>query len=365
MIAARNHLQRLLGLCIAAAIVLGCVPTVGDTVGILTMDAAVSACASTNAHSVTTIQKSQTPSKTKKTICDAAKASTTPYVLDVLEDEIRAIVTYAKGQNPNEGKTIEEKGQNTKSNVALTLIFLIKNSKPVRSLRFELLPYGNEEKVYELCVFYKTLFDKQEQVYRSGVLHDYNTETIYTVDGTGILGIGYDFNFDFNEFSSSADPWQRDFGFCRQYDQLAFLIGDVYNTIRVPFTYDGKDWMIQIWKGTYSYNMLGAEIGIYNKPADRQALYYDCAADPDRMEMALTVYLDGEELVSAPMELKWWQTKFTYHILVDPDSLALSATIKFPSKGMMQAFAESLSEADSSVTYTVQGTTLSFFWPAS
>lgn len=361
MTVVRNRIQRLLCICFVCILLIVNMPTASETVEVLTLQDCPAAGSPASIQSVTTIQKSGSSDAGKKASCK----STLPYVADVVLEEMRDIALYIQGENPTAKKSIEEKGQNTKSNVALTLVFLIKNTKAVRSLRFELLPYGTQENVFELCVFYTTVFGKDEQIYRTGVLHDYNTETIYTADGTGILGLGYDFNFDFDEFSSSPDPWQRDFGFCRDYDRLAFLIGDVYSTIRVPFTYDGKDWMIQMWKGTYSFNMLGAEIGIYNKPTDRQALYYDCAADPDRMEMSFTVYLDGEELVSAPPELKWWQTKFTYHSLVNPDRLALEATIKFPSVGMMNAFAESLKEADSSVTFTTKGTTLSFFWPAS
>lgn len=363
MYTVRNRIYRLLCICVTIAILLGCVPIAGDTVEVLTLEDSCSASAAIKIPSVTKIRKSGSDNSGAKTSC--ARKSTLPYITDVLLEEMSAIVTYANGENPTANKAIEDKGQNTKSNVALTVIFLLKNVKAVRSLRFELLPYGNQANIYELCVFYTTLFGKQEQCYRTGVLHDYNTETIYTVDGTGILGIGYDFNFDFDTFSSAADPWQRDFGFCRDYDRLAFLIGDWFSTIRVRFRYDDRDWMIQLWKGTYSFNMQGAEIGIYNKPTDREALYYDCAADPDRMEMSFTVYLDGEELVSAPAELKWWQTKFTYHSFVNPNRLELKATIKFPDRDMMNAFAESLTEADSSVRYTTNSTTLTLLWPAS
>ena len=285
-----------------------------------------------------------------------------PYIVDVLGDEIEDLAETIRGEDPRVDKEITEKGQNTYSNVAVTLIRAAQEFQPVRTLRVKLEPYADRKNVYEVCIYYTPLFAKDEQCWHTGLLHDYNTETIYMDDGTGVLGIGYDFNFDFDTFFSADDPWQRDFGFCPMYDKLAFLIGDVYDSCRIYFTYDNRDWMIQIWKGIYSYNMLGGEIGIYNKPLDREAPYFDCAADPDRLVMSIKVMLGDEVIVDTDEDLTWWQTSFTYHMHTLPKNLTFISTIEFPDTEMLKAFITGLQEASDEITYTTDGLTLTLTW---
>ena len=283
------------------------------------------------------------------------------FVAKATADEFNSLVLYAAGKNPTENKPIEAEGQNTKRNTATTLIDIFKQTRPVKSFYFQLKPYQNKKGVWEVCAFYTPFFG-EKQVVHTGLLHDYNTGIIYRADGTGAVGIGYDFNFAFDTYYASDDPWQRNFGFCPLYDKIAFLIGDYCETIRVPFEYNGKKWMIQIWKGIYSTYMLGGEIGLYNKPLDRETEFYDCAADPDRIQMSFTVYLGDELIVESEHKTTWWQTAFTYHKLARPRDLTLNGKLTLRDTAMAKAFVESLRAQAPDVTVQRIGKEVTFTW---
>lgn len=287
------------------------------------------------------------------------------HIAEVTLGELDAIIETIKGNDPNEGKESGDRGQNTKNNIALSLLYLIRNAKAVKDVTLTLEPYQNDETVKELCLYYKELFDSEEIKFRTGVLFNYKNEMISTVDGTGLMGIGFDFNFDFNKFYASDDPWQRNFGFCELYDKLAFLIGDYYDTAKIKFSYDGRDWMVQLWKGIYSYNMLGAEIGIYVKPENREAEYYDCVSDSDRLVMSFNLYHGDKEVIGCEPELSWWKTAFVIKSFVSPSELTMVSSVEFPDKAMRNAFVDSLKASyGDTMTVTVDGLRVSFTWPA-
>ena len=285
-----------------------------------------------------------------------------PYIADETLQELYGIVSYAVGKDPVIGKLLEEAGQNTKNNVVISIIWALKSLKGAVSVRFVLEPYSEKDNVYELCAYVRRAFQKSEECIHTGWLYDRNAQKIYTVDGTGMMGIGYDFNYAFDTFSAADDPWQRNFGFTRMYDNAAFLIGDIYDTIRVPFRYDGKDWMIQIWKGVYSWNMLGGEVGLYNKPIDRIVEFYDCATDPERIPMSFSISLGDETIVDTQEAPSWWQTAFTKHKLALPRDLTMRFSLTFPNEEMLKAFRDSLQTQNPDVTIRQDGLTLYCVW---
>lgn len=322
-------------------------------------------CPPTTEIAVSVPQASSGGVKIREAVTLAADAAgAVPYVSDAAMNELRGIVTYALGGDPNEGKSPEDAGQNTKNNVAISLLWVQKSLRGAYSVRFVLEPYAGKDNVYELIAYVRRVFRKGEERVRTGWLYDRAKRQITTEDGTGMMGIGYDFNYDFNTFSAASDAWQRNFGFCRMYDDAAFLIGDVYQTIRVPFRYDGKDWMIQIWKGVYSWNMLGGEVALYNKPVDRKEAFYDCATDTERIPMAFSVSCGDETIIRTELATSWWQTAFTQHRLVRPRDLSMEFTLTFPNSEMLRAFTQSLQTAAPDVTIRRSGLTATCFWPS-
>jgi len=162
---------------------------------------------------------------------------------------------------------------------------------------------------------------------------------------------GYEFDqLDPNKphFFTSNDAWQRNFGFCKMYDDLAPLIAFYYDTERIFFEYGDYDWMVQLWKGQYGFIFIGSEIGIYHKDKDRTEEFYDCVDDTNRLDMKMTLYsygADGKEqvLFDRPEGKYWWITGFVPGKLTkfaDRSELKVVAKITFFDEEMTNAFLE-------------------------
>ena len=63
---------------------------------------------------------------------------------------------------------------------------------------------------------------------------------------------------------SRMDALQRKFGYAYGYDDSIFLINAVIDCEPIFFSFAGKTWMIELWKGQYGV-MTGCEIGVYNR----------------------------------------------------------------------------------------------------
>jgi len=189
----------------------------------------------------------------------------------------------------------------------------------------------------------------------------------------------YRFNSTGYYFYNTQDAFQRVFGFNAAWDFLAPLASTIYDTIRCKFTYDGRDWMVQLWKGRYGYGQFtGGEIGIYNKPAGRFIEHYAVAAEKDWIDMGMTVYYDGSALFTRAPEKLWWCTGFRYHSMSGATkkpraNVMMAATLGFKDAGMAQAFANTLAGkgfvlAKGALTtstperYTVEGATVKLMW---
>ncbi|MBR6551911.1 MAG: DUF4474 domain-containing protein, partial [Clostridia bacterium] len=110
-----------------------------------------------------------------------------------------------------------------------------------------------------------------------------------------LVTAGFDYDPIQDVYFTQLDSWQRNFGFNSLYDTAAPMVGMVYSTLKIYFTYDNKDWMMEIWKGQYGITA-GAEIGFYNKPSDRVMEHYDCVTDEEMLTMAFDFY-NMDELV--------------------------------------------------------------------
>ncbi len=75
---------------------------------------------------------------------------------------------------------------------------------------------------------------------------------------------GYVYDEEQDMYYTHLNPWQRQFGFTGTYDTAASYFNMEYTTFKCDFTYKGKDWRIQCWKGQYAL-LCGAEMGVYTK----------------------------------------------------------------------------------------------------
>lgn len=176
---------------------------------------------------------------------------------------------------------------------------------------------------------------------------------------------GFEYDEKQGIYYSQMNPLQRKFGFNLVYDMAAPMVGMVYDTKRIEFVYDNKEWMIQIWKGQYGMTA-GAEVGLYNRDPERN-FQYDCADDEDLIEMQFDFYNQDEFVFSRGPEKHWWLTGFKILNVGMPILIDLDITLKFSNKIMAQAFAQSLRKTANSslldpITYKVTGSTVNIKW---
>ncbi len=178
---------------------------------------------------------------------------------------------------------------------------------------------------------------------------------------------GYLFNADGNFFFTSDDPWQRNFGYNQAFDTAAPFVSIYMDTLRLKFRYEGKDWMIQLWKGQYGLAFVGAEIGVYTKPLDREVDHYDAASDEDALYMSMTGYRDDQMIFSREYTKYWWCTGFVPGQLKkfsDRSELAVKCRITAKDENMLESMVSQL-KANNLVDgrhYTVSGLDVFITW---
>lgn len=180
----------------------------------------------------------------------------------------------------------------------------------------------------------------------------------------GVFDSGFGYNAHSKTFYAMNGCWQRQFGFTPVYDIAAKAIGFDYITRRIFFKYDGQEWMIQVWKGNYAWNLLvGAEIGIYNRPEGTvNGLFFNCAEDSDMMPMTMKLYDNKEVYIDRTEINTWWMTGFKLSDeQKEPRSLVLESKIEFPNEEMCNAFIKG-TKLYPDIKCTTDGTTVSLKW---
>lgn len=173
------------------------------------------------------------------------------------------------------------------------------------------------------------------------------------LEGQQVLSYQYSYIDDYY-YTNDKEAWQYDFGFGKIYDIASPFILLEYDYIRVFFTYEDKDWMLQMWKGQYGLIFYGGEIGIYNRPHADDGLpewtFFNCPAEEDWLNMEMTLWheqLDGSWVREFTREYDkyWWCTGFKNGHLrnVEPaDELRLTGRITFKDEEMAKIVSEGL-----------------------
>lgn len=150
-------------------------------------------------------------------------------------------------------------------------------------------------------------------------------------------------------FLSTLDAWQREFGYTHKFDCLAPHFNMVFDSQPVYFDYDGRTWLIELWKGQYGINT-GAEIGIYCAdgivpPEKRGSEYFHTVPDDMLplffMNLNRTVRQDTENIANVSMS-HWWLAAFRMDCFSQPRDLCADFCIDFVDRNMMCAFADAL-----------------------
>lgn len=170
-----------------------------------------------------------------------------------------------------------------------------------------------------------------------------------------VLGYQYSYIDDYY-YTNDKDCWQSDYGFGPIYDLVAPYILLEYDYVRVFFTYEEKDWMVQLWKGQYGLLFYGSEMGVYNKPhtgkEDNIATFYNCPGEEDWLGMEMTMYhqdINGEykRELSREYNKYWWCTGFKGgHLRIEEpaDEIRMTGRITMKDEEMTRLFVEGLKE---------------------
>ncbi|MBQ5825617.1 MAG: DUF4474 domain-containing protein [Clostridia bacterium] len=198
-----------------------------------------------------------------------------------------------------------------------------------------------------------------------------------------VLSYQYSYVDDYY-YTNDKQAWQYNFGFGKIYDIASPYILLEYDYIRVFFEYEGKDWMIQMWKGQYGMIFYGGEIGVYNRPHSEDGVHewtmYNCPAEEDWLMMEMTVYhqdINGNYIreFTRKYDKYWWCTGFKNgHLRQEEpaDELRLEARVTFKSPEMRELFTQGLSECGFGISeskeavgldqYYADGSDVYFVW---
>lgn len=177
----------------------------------------------------------------------------------------------------------------------------------------------------------------------------------------GILGLGYECSVYDLLVYATVNSWMRDFGFCLLYDIFCYSTPFFnYITRRFKFDYDGKEWMVQAWKGNYLITN-GAEVGIYSREKGSCGTYYN--AYDGLMDMSLRLSADGTEIFSVS-DSHWWINGFKFgKTLYAPVDMTAEFSIDFQNADMAKAFEKAVNENYMGDTFcTVNGSVASVIW---
>ena len=157
------------------------------------------------------------------------------------------------------------------------------------------------------------------------------------------FGFRYERNGDL--ITTRMYPWQREMGYCKAYDEAAFTMNMVFDSEPIYFNYEGRRWLLELWKGQYGCTT-GGEIGLYvNDKADMEIapdkLFYECVEDDDRLHMQFVLYKNNRIIIKR-RELQWWLTGFCVGEYSRPEQLSMEVALTFQSSSMRMAVYEGL-----------------------
>ena len=169
-------------------------------------------------------------------------------------------------------------------------------------------------------------------------------------EGVGLVGYGYDMNA--KVFYATGEGFQREFGYAEMYDVAAVIATMPLDTTRIKFTYAGKDWMVQLWKGFYGFVFAGCEVGFYNRPhTNDESTAYNVVPLEYYQDFTVNFYYSSQTKPDFTRSTRtWWFTAFNLALHVLPETnipkMKVDCTIKFNDAGLYQAFIGGLEEVD-------------------
>ncbi len=157
---------------------------------------------------------------------------------------------------------------------------------------------------------------------------------------SAFFGFAYDPEQDI--FYSTLNPWQRKYGYCRLYDEAAALLSMIVDCEPIRFEYDGKLWLIELWKGQYGATS-GCEIGVYTARKKSIRLFGNVLyrRTDDLFDISVCLLKNGSVLLSRA-EKHWWLTGFKLGEFSEPGELTAIIDIHLKNEEMQKVFVAAL-----------------------
>lgn len=151
-------------------------------------------------------------------------------------------------------------------------------------------------------------------------------------------------------YTDDKKCWQQNFGFNEGYDSMAPLGMMNYDTVRIKFEYDNKEWLVQMWKGQYGYAFVGGEVGVYTRKVGAGGTHYNCAKQEDWLNMEMAFVWDKgrtgnyQTIFTRDYTQYWWCTGFVPGLETGAprDQFRLITHITFKSTEMAELFCTQL-----------------------
>lgn len=161
----------------------------------------------------------------------------------------------------------------------------------------------------------------------------------------GPLGFYYESRWDV--ISSRTDAWQKAFGYLDAYNRAAPYLSMVFDSYPIYFDYEGRTWLVQIWKGQYGI-CTGCEIGLYYadglvKKSDYKKTLFHAAGESDWLDMSVTLWKDGKRITSLDKR-HWWLTVFDPGNFSRPQELSMDVSVHFQNYEFGRKLCEALIE---------------------
>lgn len=185
-----------------------------------------------------------------------------------------------------------------------------------------------------------------------------------------IDSVGYVYDIYQDIFATRLDAPQKQFGYTTFYDLSAAYFNMVFDYETIYFDYNGRTWLIEMWKGQYGINA-GCELGIYYAdsivPPDKyNTTLFEAVAPNDMLDISLRLNMHSNRKLHQYTRLgqlryrHWWLTLFKMGVFAKPKDLFVNTSIRFKDYAMMHHFLDSFAKTLPNTTYKVNGLTIYF-----
>ena len=164
-------------------------------------------------------------------------------------------------------------------------------------------------------------------------------DRLYTL----IYDTGFQYDKEQDIFISRVNAMPHVLSCSSLFDHDASYFSMIFEYEPITFPYDGKDWLIELWKGQYGITS-GCGMGVYTavKGGGDDTTGYRAASNLDWLPMRGLLIRHGQRLFLR-QGTHWWVNGFVLGTYSVPHELTMPVTITLQSETMASAFLYALS----------------------